>query len=284
MTMHEYHFDMVGLHMVLRTPEPITISNNLQPFLCPAKPNADCTVAVHSCAVLPVSEGPGYDNGPDCYRYADGTLRIYHGDQAHGEPFAVTQFAKGGQIEIFVLPEFLSAFSGTSGIFNRIGMENLLLQHQGLLLHASLIEYAGKTIAFAGPSGVGKSTQAALWNTCEHANILNGDRAALRLQESVWHAYGSPYAGTSGIYCQTGAQLAAIVVLEQAEENSLQRLSPTQALSRIYPEISIHRWDSTFTQQAADLCLQLVQHTPVLLLKCKPDPSAVELLKKGLSL
>mgnify|MGYP007130688661 CR=1 FL=1 len=62
----------------------------------------------------------------------------------------VTQHFENGNIEIRVLTDYLSYFTGTAGIFNRIGMETLLLQHQGLLLHASLINYKGKAIAFAG--------------------------------------------------------------------------------------------------------------------------------------
>ena len=281
--MHEYHFDLVGLHTVLKTPESVTISKSLQPFLC-APQDADCTISVQHCTTLPPMGDTGYWSGPDCYENNEKTFRIFHAHRVHGMPFAVTQLSKDGQVEILTLQEDLSCFADTAGIFNHIGMENLLLQNQGLLLHASLIEYVGKAIVFTGPSGIGKSTQAKLWQTCENATILNGDRAALRLADGNWIAYGSPYAGTSGIYRRGNAPLAAIVVLEQAEENSLQTLSAVQALRRIYPELSVHRWDCAFVQQATDLCLQMLSRTPVLLLKCRPDVSAVALLKKGLSL
>ena len=179
------------------------------------------------------------------------------------------------------MPAYLFWFSGSSGIFNRIGLETLLLQHQGLLLHASLID---KGIAFAGPSGAGKSTQAALWAQYAGAEILNGDRAALRRTEEGWFAYGSPYAGTSGIYRRGCTPLKAIVVPGKGTENSLRRLSSTEAFARIYPEISVQRWDREFTKKAADLCICLLEEIPVYYLECRPGESAVRLLQKGLAL
>ena len=187
-----------------------------------------------------------------------------------------------GNISIQVLPEYISYFAGSEGIFNRIGLETLLLQYESLLLHASLIKFAGKAIAFAGPSGVGKSTHAALW-TCLGGQILNGDRAALR-KEASWVAYGSPYAGTSGIYKNDSAPLAALVVLQQAQENRLRRLSETEAFRHIYPQISLHPWDKTFMGRATDLCLQMLAQVPVYLLECRPEESAALLVKKGLGL
>ena len=163
-------------------------------------------------------------------------------------------------------------------------METLLLQHNGLLLHASLIKYKGKTLAFAGPSGVGKSTQAELWKTHLQADVINGDRAALRKTEDGWMAYGFPYAGTSGIYRQTCAPLKAIVVLKQGKENRLQKISPAEAFAKVYPELSVHRWDREFAKSAADLCIELLTQTPIYLLECLPEESAVLLLKKGLGL
>ena len=280
----DYHLDLVGLRTVLRTPEPIAISDRLQPFLCRRHEKADCTITVRISDRLPQMLPGGVWRGPEYYCRQGNTLKIFHCSAGSEAAFAVTQLLENGSVEITVLPEYQSYFQGSSGIFNRIGMETLLLQHNGLLLHASLINYAGSGIAFTGPSGVGKSTQAQLWEECLDAQILNGDRAALRISPAHWTAYGSPYAGTSGIYCPDQAPLKAIVVLAQGKENHLRKLSPTEAFAHIYPELSIHHWDRAFTEKATDLCVALLTETPVYLLECVPDRSAVLLLKKGLAL
>lgn len=46
------------------------------------------------------------------------------------------------------------------------------------ILHCAFLDYRGQAILFSGPSGIGKSTHAALW--CRHipdTRVLNGDRA-----------------------------------------------------------------------------------------------------------
>lgn len=280
----DYHLNLAGLRTLLRTPEAITVSSRLRPFLCPPPAETDCTITLRSAPALPAFAPDGVWHGLEYYDRHGDTMRIFHCSAPEAAAFAVTQLFPNGTVELTVLPACLSYFTGSSGIFNRIGMETLLLQHKGLLLHASLIEYNGQGIAFTGPSGIGKSTQAALWQTHLNAQILNGDRAALRKQENQWIAYGSPYAGTSGIYENKSVPLSCIVVLRQAQENRLQRLSALQTLSYLYPELSIHHWDRAFAEPAMDLCLKLINDTPVYLLECLPNEDAVRLLQKGLSL
>ena len=283
--MNKYYLSLLGLRVLLQTPGPIQISQRLQPFLCPPhEAPAECNIRIEICSALSQPNETDSWHGPECYGYREDALEIFHCHAPHGAPFAVTKVEKEGDIHITVHPDYADYFSGTSGIFNRIGFENLLLQRKGLLLHASLIEYAGKAIAFTGPSGVGKSTQAELWNSCYGAHILNGDRAALRKTDAGWMAYGSPYAGTSGIYENGNAPLAALVVLHQAKENRLHRLSGGEAMGRIWPEISARRWDGVFVAEATTLCAELITDIPVYLLECVPEESAVALLKRGLSL
>lgn len=281
--MKEYYLHLVGLRTLLRTPDDITISARLQPFLCQPFVQTDCTITVRPCSALPAFSESGVWHGAEYYDYHADKMRIFHCSAPKTAAFSVTQIDKN-EITVDVLEAHLPWFEGTSGIFNRIGMETLLLQHSGLLLHASLIEYDKNAIAFTGPSGIGKSTQAELWHRFCGAQVLNGDRAALRKNTSGWTAYGSPYAGTSGIYKNASAPLKAIVVLRQAQENRLRRLSATEALRCVYPELTAHHWDKQFVATAMDLCLDLLETVPVYLLECVPQESAVQRLKEGLNL
>lgn len=282
--MKEYYLELAGLRTVLRAPHEITISESLRPFLCQKHTQTDCTIWLQSCARLPAFSQEGVWHGLEYYDCRAGEMRVFHCLQPKTEAFGVTRLFENGEIALCVLPAYLSYFTGSTGIFNRIGMETLLLQHKGLLLHASLIKYKGKTVAFAGPSGVGKSTHAGLWEKFLGADILNGDRAALRRSAEDWIAYGSPYAGTSGIYKNESAPLAAIVLLQQGQENRLKPVSPGEAFRYLFPELSIHHWDKAFVARATDLCLQLLAETPVYRLECRPDEEAALVVKKGLGL
>ena len=282
--MKEYYLDFVGMRIILRTPYEITISESLRPFLCRGHNETDCIIRLERCHALPAFTEDGVWHGSEYYDICHGAQRIFHCIAPSEAAFAVTELFEDGNIRLSVLTDYLSYFTGTAGIFNRIGLETLLLQHKGLLLHASLIKFEGKAIAFSGPSGVGKSTQADLWHTFFGAEILNGDRAALRQKPEGWMAYGSPYAGTSGIYKNDGAPLAAIVLLEQGQENCICRLSEMEAFRYIYQELSVHQWDKHYVATATDLCLQMLSEIPVYLLKCRPDADAALLTKKGLGL
>lgn len=283
--MNQYYLELLDLGVLLKTPKPIQISQSISPFLCERPMGAvDCTISIQCSEMLPQPAQTALWHGPECYERREDGLWTFHCLKPYEKPFAVTKLQRAGDIQITVHPDFADYFSGTSGIFNRIGFENLLLQHKGLLLHASLIEYAHQGIAFTGPSGVGKSTQADLWQRCYGAEVLNGDRAALRKTDAGWFAYGSPHAGTSGIYRNEKAPLCAIVILRQADENRLRRVSTVEAMGYIWPEISARRWDRDFVADATSLCISLLEEVPVYLLECLPEESAAGLLKKGLSL
>ncbi len=282
--MKEYYLKLAGLRATLRTPQEITVSDNLRPFLCQKHEKTDCAIELQVCDRLPTPSKCGVWHGLEYFDEYEGISRVFHCTAPGMPAFSVTELFENGNVKIRIMPDYLSYFTGSEGIFNRIGMETLLLQHNGLLLHASLIKYEGKAIAFAGPSGIGKSTQANIWHACLGADILNGDRAVLRKSNDSWIAYGSPYAGTSGIYKNDCAPLAAVVLLRKGEENIFQRLNEMEAFRFLYPELSVHQWDKKYVSEATDLCMCLLEKVPVYALKCCPDESAALMTKKGLGL
>ena len=159
-------------------------------------------------------------------------------------------------------------------------METLLLRFRALVLHSSLIRTEWGGIVFSAPSGTGKSTQARLWQERYGAEVLNGDRAGLRQHSGGWTAYGLPFAGSSGIYRNESVPLRGIITLGQAGENSIRPLRAREAITKLYPEILLHRWDKSSAEAGFDLLLALVQQVPVYHMDCLPDYGAVELVKR----
>ena len=173
-----------------------------------------------------------------------------------------------------ILPQFrLAAF---------MFPELLLLKHRSYMLHASVVDFQGQGILFAGPSGIGKSTQAQLWVQTTGAEVINGDRAILRWQGDFWYAYGSPYAGTSGIYQNRSVPLKAIVVLSQGPENNICRLSQGEAFGQLLPQATALQWSARYMAELTDLLLDTITSIPVYHLSCLPNPNAVALLKQEL--
>lgn len=150
--------------------------------------------------------------------------------------------------------------------------------HHALLMHASCVSYKNQGIVFTASSGVGKTTQAELWAEHKGAKILNGDKVFLKRENDGIHAWGSPWRGSSPYAENDSALLKAIVVLEQAEENSIQKLEGLDVLEHVVPHVFFPSWDTNCEQAVLTFLDQVLAETEVYLLKCRPDKTAVELL------
>lgn len=164
-----------------------------------------------------------------------------------------------------------------------IGSEELFLRFGRSVLHSSCIEYDGSAILFSGVSGIGKSTQAALWETCAGAVVHNGDRNLIYHKNGAEYACGLPYAGTSGICTNFELPIRAIIMLGQSSENSICRLLEKDAATRLLSQLPVPRWSAEDIQRAMDAAFRIAANVPAYELKCLPDRSAVELLQKTLS-
>ena len=173
-------------------------------------------------------------------------------------------------------------FSSSVQLIHLLSLEKLFLGVNGFILHSSFIRYRDRGILFSAPSGTGKSTQATLWEKYEGAEVLNGDRGLLIRRDEGWTVSGMPFAGSSGIYRNETVPLGAIVVIRQAPDNRIRPITPGEAIRYLYPEISMHRWNTDFVNSILSLVLDLLNKVPVYLLDCRPDQGAVQALKNVL--
>lgn len=155
-----------------------------------------------------------------------------------------------------------------------------LLFHQGIVVHASAIQWEGKAIMFSAPSGTGKSTQANLWRTFMGAEVINDDHPAVRLYNGVPYVNGTPWSGSSGIFLNTSAPLSAIVILEQDKENSLFLLKREDALPKFMPRCLLPYHDFDCMALAMNTFEKIITAVPIFLLKCRPDRDAVRLVEQ----
>ncbi len=99
---------------------------------------------------------------------------------------------------------------------------------------------------FVGRSGIGKTTQARLWEQFRGAEIINGDKVFLTLDEDGRGvtAHGSPWCGSSPYKLNRATPLRGIVVLDQAPENSIRRLSEHEIMTQYVSHIFLPMWDA----------------------------------------
>lgn len=149
-------------------------------------------------------------------------------------------------------------------------------------VHSSLIDFRGQGLMFLGPSGIGKTTQAELWNRYRGARILNGDLVFVQKTETGALGWGSPWHGSSP-YCENDCvPLVAWVVLKQSPENRIRRLTGFEMVSELAGNIFYPLW----LEQGGACCMEtvdaLLSCLPVWELSCRPDEDAVSLLEKEL--
>ena len=283
-----YDFSIADLLIRVESPYPLSDLHELSPFLTESgtenPPDAHYTIAP-----LPKNwtiKGTKLADLPHSavYQWKNELHHYYFWNIISEDRFVLTTspIRDGNNHTIYlqadtlerILPQFrLSAF---------LFPERLLLQNHGYLLHASVVAYQGKGILFTGPSGIGKSTQADLWVQTEGAELINGDRAILRQYGPCWRAYGSPYAGTSGIYRNSSVELQAIVVLSQGPKNTLRRLAPGEAFTQLLSQTTAMPWSVQYMAELSDLLLETIATFPVYHLSCLPTVDAVSLLKQEL--
>jgi len=171
---------------------------------------------------------------------------------------------------------------GVKSVLNAMSAEHLVLEADGVILHASFIEHDGKAILFTAPSGTGKSTQAELWSKHRGTEIINGDRVVIRLIDGNPYACGIPFAGSS-TYCKNKTlPLAAIVFLGQAPSTSIRKLKGISAFTHIWHECTVNTWNPEDVNKATGIVLDILSKVRVFHLECTPDESAVIALEDAL--
>ncbi len=220
----------------------------------------------------PVFQSPG----KRIFRLDDGQIR-YEGVVAESLDGAYLRIERRGENStVQVLKSAIPHGITAKLVLKAMEAEHLICDAGGFLLHASWIEIGGKGILFTGPSGVGKSTQGALW--CEHrgAELFNGDRAAVFGD----HARGIPFRGSSGVGLNRNTELAAIVYLSQAPETTLTRLAGARAFRRLWEGCSVNIWNPADMERTTAAVMDTLSAVPVYHLACRKDITAIEALEK----
>ena len=171
---------------------------------------------------------------------------------------------------------------GVKAVLETVAAEHLIARNNGFIFHCSYIDIGGKAILFTAPSETGKSTQADLWHELRGAEIINGDRAAVRMIDGVAKAEGIPFAGSSQYCLNRSLPIAAIVYLGQAPVTTIRKMRGYEAFSKIWEGVSVNTWDRTDVELVSGAVKQVVETVPVYHMPCTPDESAVIALENAL--
>ena len=158
-------------------------------------------------------------------------------------------------------------------------LRTAILFSGGLVFHASGLDDSGKGIVFIGHSEAGKSTQLELWNQEPGVIAMNDDRIAVRAGKNGTMCFGTPWAGTSDIARNHAAPLSALFILEQAQENAIEPLTPAVAAPLLAARAFLPYWDAELMRRALDNLNILLKKVPVYRLRCRPEKAVISLVR-----
>lgn len=151
-----------------------------------------------------------------------------------------------------------------------------LLNFDGMMLHSSAVMMDGKAYLFSADCGTGKSTHTSIWRKTfgeDRALILNDDKPALRLENGIWYAYGTPWSGKTPQNINARVPLEGIAVIERAENNSIEPFGGIEAVQELLKQTARPR-DMEFRIKILELLDKLIAMVPIWKLRCNMEAEA----------
>ncbi len=280
---HKLQLSISDLIFTITSDTELELHQDFLPFIKNQEPEPDYQIEIRAVDSLPeisqMAIASDYDH--EVYQIDDHSfIRRFH-DQLRDDVYAVSQCEDLSRAVISYLPSKERNVKRIHQIFRMGCWEGGMIRHNRLLLHASLIDSVYGGILFAGPSGIGKSTQADLWVNSRNAKLINGDRPILRKTDR-WLAYGSPLAGSSHCCLNEHVPVRAIVVLKQADQCEIHQISKADAFRLLYGLSTVYYWSREYVERTIQMVEDLTSEIPVYQLSCAPNLKAVEILEDQL--
>ena len=263
-------FRIGAVTIAVESAHALTCGGLFRAFSVGGTDDVDLTYRVAYVDRLPSSEGADLPE-------RDGATYRFLPDSRTGQPFACT-VRKGGTVEIRILASYAPWGGSVEQLFPLLALQHTLLERDHLLLHGAYLTVNGCGLLFAGHSGIGKTTQSRLWQARFGAKAVNEDRAVIDLLSQPVRVCGVPVAGSSPFCENVAAPLRAVIVLGQAPENRIERLSAAKALPRIMDGVYLPAGFRADQPATMELALKLCAAVPVWRLDCRPDFESAELV------
>ena len=157
-------------------------------------------------------------------------------------------------------------------------------KYNALLVHASLVRKDGYGYAFIAKSGTGKSTQVSMWlRHIPDCDMMNDDNPIIRIIDGKPWIFGSPWSGKTPCYRNVKAQLGAVTQIDRASVNSIEKLSPIDALVNFIPACSSIKWDERIYDEIIRNITQVIETTPFYMLHCLPNRESAVICNSAIS-
>ncbi len=207
---------------------------------------------------------------------------IYKDLALRAKPF----LAKSGRADMVISleEEDIQAFAKDKGLSPSLAEYQLscvefckqLLSFGGFVMHASAVLYDNGVYMFSAPSGIGKSTQAALWvKNLPGACIINDDKPAIRILGGVPYAYGTPWCGSGyGRLAKSGV-IKALYFIRRNGVNYVKPMDKSK-IPYLMLESMLRPLDNSDMDKLFTALDGFVSAVPIFSLDCNTNDDAVQ--------
>ena len=161
-----------------------------------------------------------------------------------------------------------------------------LLKYQRALIHGVSFVWRDKSWLITAPSGTGKTTQLRHWQQLygSEIEVINGDKSVLALHaDGSFLIHPSPWMGKEKDAGTASAPLGGIVVLRQADYNTIRRITPRESVLEIYRQFLNLGDDPEEVLAIGRLESRLLDTIPVWMLENIGDEDSARLTHRTLS-
>lgn len=263
-------------------PDGVAVPDNFMLFKCDDD-EAAYTYTIELADEFPQPQGEAAVGYPDLLVYArDGLERRYIGVKGSQGYYAYYEETDSTHARVLLAHAAAELVSVDPMWMSLLAMERRMSSLNSITLHCAYMRYKDEAILFSAPSGTGKTTQATLWERYRGSRVINGDKSLLQEIDCRWTARGWPVCGSSGVCHNEDTPIRAVVMLSQGKADTIRRLSPFQAFTQLYSQVTINSWNRDAQQKAMDLIEKLVAQVPVYHLSCTISEDAVRCLEEAL--
>lgn len=181
--------------------------------------------------------------------------------------------------------ELRKFFLGSSQVFSDAYLESVavhekvcgaVLDYDAAVFHAALISFDDQGVAFAAPSGTGKTTHIKLWQRLygEHVEIVNGDKPLFTLRDGRFFASGTPWCGKENWGCNKTVPLKAVCFIERAEQNGISLLTENrEIMSRLFLQLVMPE-EQRLMVKYLEFANKMIKTVPFFMLRCNTGVDA----------
>ena len=161
-----------------------------------------------------------------------------------------------------------------------------LLPFNCCMFHAVAFSWQGLAWLISGPSGTGKTTQYKNWKKVFKSDIsmISGDMPLLELKDDGVLVHPTPWNGKERIKGTISAPLGGIVLLKQADSDSIRQMSPEECAVPLFLQFAVHPETEDQIISLSGMADRIVKSYPVFELRNRGDMASAFMTAQALKM